>query len=47
MCQGCVGNVFGLIGAMRPGLARRRFLATAAGASDFRAARALRRRTNP
>ena len=40
MCQGCVGNVFGLIGGMRPGLTRRRFLATAAGAATV-APRAL------
>ena len=30
MCQGCVSNIFGSLGGMRPGLSRRQFLATAA-----------------
>ena len=30
MCQGCVGNIFGSFGGMRPSLTRRQFLATAA-----------------
>ena len=33
MCQGCVSNIFGSLGGMRPGLSRRQFLATAAGAA--------------
>lgn len=33
MCKGCIGNIFGSIGGMRPGLARRRFRATVAGAA--------------
>src|SRR5271170_6954013 len=33
MCQGCVGNIFGSFKGMRPGVSRRRFLATAAAAS--------------
>ena len=30
MCQGCVSDIFGSFGGMRPGLSRRQFLATAA-----------------
>jgi predicted amidohydrolase YtcJ len=30
MCQGCVSNIFGAFGGMRPGLSRRQFLATVA-----------------
>ncbi len=33
MCQGCVSNIFGSLSGMRPGLSRRQFLATAAGAA--------------
>ena len=33
MCQGCLGNIFGSFGGMRPSLTRRQFLATAAGAA--------------
>ena len=33
MCQGCVGNLFGSFGGMRPGVTRRGFLATAAAAA--------------
>jgi predicted amidohydrolase YtcJ len=33
MCQGCVSDIFGSFGGMRPGLSRRQFLATAAGAA--------------
>ena len=33
MCRGCVGDIFGSIGEMRPGLTRRRFLATSVGAA--------------
>ena len=35
MCQGCVGNIFGSLGAMRPSVTRRQFLATAAGAASI------------
>src|SRR5271169_5083571 len=31
MCQACLGNVFGSIGGMRPGLTRREFFAASAG----------------
>jgi len=34
MCQGCVGNIFGPLRGIRPGLSRRQFLATAAGAAS-------------
>ncbi len=33
MCQGCVADIFGSIAGMRPGLTRRRFLATTVGAA--------------
>jgi predicted amidohydrolase YtcJ len=33
MCQGCVGNVFGSFGGLRPGLTRRGFLAAAGAAA--------------
>jgi predicted amidohydrolase YtcJ len=33
MCKGCVGNIFGSFGAMRPDLTRRQFLATSAVAA--------------
>ncbi len=35
MCQGCVGNIFGSLGGMRPSVSRRQFLATAAGAASI------------
>lgn len=35
MCQGCVGNIFGSLGSMRPSVSRRQFLAAAAGAASI------------
>jgi hypothetical protein len=35
MCQGCVGNIFGTLGAMHPSVTRRQFLATAASAASI------------